>query len=226
MEEYLNKIICGDCLGVMKKLPDKCVDLVLTDPPYGIDYQSARRTADKRKPKIANDKEPFTIWLKEASRILKDNGGLLCFTRFDTEESFRQAIREAGLTDKMQIIWDKVVHGMGDLVGDFASQHENIIWATKNKFKFPNKRPTSIFKVQRVDPEKLVHPNEKPIPLLYMLIDATTNKDDIVLDCFAGSGATLVASQKTNRNFIGIEISPEYCKIAEERLKNLQGTLL
>lgn len=72
-------------------------------------------------------------------------------------------MREAGFKDKAQVIWDKVVHGMGDLRGDFAPCHENVIFATKGRFTFPGKRPKSVIRVQRVDASKLAHPNEKPV---------------------------------------------------------------
>ena len=117
----LNSVNQGDCLEVMKGIPDKSIDSIIVDPPYGIDFQSARRTDKTQwKPKIINDKTPFTAWTDEAFRILKDDSGLLCFTRWDTEQQFRDALTKSGFKCKQQIIWDKVVHGMGDLKGDFA----------------------------------------------------------------------------------------------------------
>src|SRR3990167_520159 len=162
IEEYVNKVIQGDCLEVMKDFEDKSVDLICCDPPYGIDFQSARRTEWKRKDKIANDEKPFTDFIPDAYRILKDTGALLCFTRYDVEHEFKQKIEEAGFKLKGQIIWDKVIHGMGDLVGDVAPRHENIIFATRGGFTFNGTRPTSVMKYQRVSQEKLEHPNEKP----------------------------------------------------------------
>lgn len=213
----------GDCLEVLKTLPDNSVDLVLTDPPYGIDFQSARRTDKaKWKPKIANDKTPFIWWLHETFRVVKEGGAVLCFTRYDTEEDFRWAMRIAGFTPKMQVIWDKEIHGMGDLKGDFAPLHENIIFATKGRFVFPGKRPKSVVRCQRVTAEKLVHPNEKPIKLLESLIESASKEGDTVLDLFLGSGATGVAAQNTRREFIGVELNEEYVKIAEARINNLK----
>ena len=133
-------------------------------------------------------------------------------------------MRKNGLNDKAQIIWDKVVHGMGDLKGDFAPRHENIIFASKGRYTFPSKRPTSIFVEKRVDPEKMSHPNEKPVPLLSQIMQATAKEDDIIFDPFLGSGTTAVAAKKLGRDFIGIELDPKYCDIARERLK--QGVLL
>lgn len=225
IKDIINKVHCADCLEFMKDIPDKSIDMILVDPPYGIDFQSAWRTDKTQwKPKILNDKKPFTKWTDDAYRIMKDNTGLLCFTRWDTEQQFRDALTKSGFKCKQQIIWDKVVHGMGDLKGDFASQHENIIFAVKGRFIFKGKRPKSIFRTQRVNPEKLVHPNEKPVELLEGLIKAISVEDDIIFDCFAGSGSLAMAAKNTNRNFILIEQDEKYCEIANQRLR--QDTLL
>jgi DNA modification methylase len=219
----VNQIIQGDCLEVMKQWPDKCVDVVITDPPYGIDFQSARRSEKSAwKPKIANDTEPFVAWIPDASRILKDGGRLICFCRWDVKEVFMSAIRDAGLVVKSQIIWDKVIHGMGDLQGEFAPQHEIALYATKGRYVFTGKRPKTIMQHQRVSPEALVHPNEKPISLMREIIKSITDSKDIVVDCFAGSGSTCMAAEQLRRKFIGIELSPDYCDIARKRVKEAQ----
>ena len=218
-----NTIVCGDCLDILKQLPDHCVDLVLTDPPYGIDYQSARRV-DKSKwmPKIANDTSPFIDWIEDASRVLRNGGRLLCFYRWDVQEAFLSEIKRVGLAIKSQIVWDKVVHGMGDLRGAFAPQHENIIYATKGRYVFQGKRPCSVIRQQKVSPGNLLHPNEKPVELLKTLIRPLTVEGDVVLDCFCGSGSTGVASVSLGRRYIGIDISSEYCEIARNRIKEEQ----
>lgn len=215
----MGKIILGDCLEVMKTFKDNQFDLVLTDPPYGIDFQSNRKVKWQQKDKIVNDKEPYTDWLADAFRVLKPSGSLLCFCRWDVQEMFIKAIREAGFKLKSQVIWDKGLHGMGDLKAEFAPQHETILFAIKDSFSFPSKRPTTIIKEMRVSPTALQHPNEKPDKLLAKLISYTTQEGDTVLDCFAGSGSTLYAAKRLGRNYIGIEIDPKYVKIAEERFK-------
>lgn len=218
----LNKIYQGDCLQVMGGVDSNSIDCVITDPPYGIDYQSARRTDKSQwKPKIKNDLVPFTAWTDEAFRVMKDCSGLLCFTRWDTEQVFRDALGKSGFVCKQQIIWDKIVHGMGDLRGDFASQHENIIFAVKGRFVFKGKRPKSIFRVQRVSPTDLLHPNEKPIELLESLINAVTSEGDLVLDPFSGSGTTAVAAINTKRDWLGIELEERYVEIANKRIGEL-----
>ena len=213
----------GDCLEVMKNIPDGSVDSVVTDPPYGINYQSARRTDRTQwKPKIVNDIEPFVAWCEDAFRVTSPSGSVLCFCRWDSQEMFRLAITNAGFAIKSQVIWDRVVHGMGDLNGAFAPQHDNLWFGTKGIFQFPRKRPQSVIRIKRIAAEKLLHPNEKPVALLEYLIRAITNPGDTILDLSMGSGTTGVACVKTGRNFIGIEIDPDHFAIAEKRIAEAQ----
>jgi site-specific DNA-methyltransferase (adenine-specific) len=210
----------GDCLRIMPNLPDECANIILTDPPYGIDFQSAWPTEkSKRKPKIKNDKHPFIWFLHDAFRLCKSDGGcVLCFTRDDVCEIFKTAIQCAGFTIKSVIVWDKQVHGMGNLKSQFAPQHELIIFATKGKYQFPDKRPHDVISIQRISPSNLLHPNEKPIELLEYLVKSTCKVGDTVIDMFMGSGSTGVACINTGRNFIGIELDEHYFNIAKDRI--------
>lgn len=214
----MSKIVQGNCLEVMKSFADGQFDAVITDPPYGIDYQSAWRTERLRKAKIANDKTPAVEWVAEAFRVTKDGGCLACFCRWDVEHYFRNAISSAGWQIKSQVIWDKDVHSMGDLRGEFAPQHENIIFAAKGRFTFPNVRPTTILRHRRVSPERLLHPNEKPVALMGNLARVLVPQGGSVIDPFFGSGALGVASEQLGINCTGIEIDKQYIKLAQERL--------
>ena len=217
------QLIQGDCLIEMAKMDEKSVDCVITDPPYGIDYQSAWRTdrADW-KPKINNDDKPFLEWIPGAYRIIKDTGFIVCFCRWDVEEEFRSAIKQAGFILKSQIIWDKVIHGMGDLESAFAPQHENLLFATKGNYSFPGIRPKSIIREQRVHPDKMIHPNEKPVNLYYKLYHSLLNKNASMVDCFCGSAASGEAAIKFECNYIGIDNSEYYFPLAEKRIKDAQ----
>lgn len=223
MDRWLNKIICGDCLEVMRDIPDKSVDLVLTDPPYGIDFQSCKRKKEERFTKIANDKEPFIQWIKDAYRVTKDGGAVVCFCRWDVEQSFLTELIQSGYDVKSQLIWHKKGFGMGDLEREFASIHENAWFGIKGDYKFPGKRPATVMTVQKVDNDKIVHPNEKPVNLMAYLIDVLTKPDAVILDPFLGSGTTAVAALNTGRFFIGIEKEPQYCEIARKRLEQAQA---
>lgn len=212
----------GDCLEVMRSMPDKSVDAVITDPPYGIDYQSARRIDTERKPKIENDKRPFIWWLHDAFRITKDDGVLLCFCDWRYQDLWKQVIEVAGWTIKSHVIWDRDWHGLGDLNGQFAPQHDVIWFATKGDFSFQNGRPKDVIRSRRLPAEALVHPNEKPKSLMEHLTNSVTGLFSTILDPFMGSGTTGVVCVQTGRNFIGIEIDPTYFAIAERRIAEAQ----
>ena len=211
----------GDCLELMKSIPDKSIDLVLTDPPYGIDYQSARRSdRTKWKPKIANDKKPFIWFIYDVARILKDGGAFICFCRFDSWTAFSSACETAGLTIKAEIVWDKMNHGTGDLKGAPGFRHEIAVFATKGRFIFHDKRPQSLIAVPRISPEKILHPNEKPVELMEWLVSHYCGKEGVVVDCFTGVSPVGIACVNTGRNFIGIELDKDYFDIAKERIEN------
>lgn len=215
----LNTIHQMDCLDGLRKMEAESVDLVLTDPPYGISYQSAWRTDKKdRFDMVANDGQPFVWWLYDAFRVLKNGGGLVCFCRWDVQEDFAKAIQWAGFSIKSQVIWDREAHGLGDLKAAFAPQHDVVWFAVKGKFEFKNGRPKSVVRAMRVSADKMVHPTEKPVELMKYFVEKLSSPGDMVLDPFMGSGATAVACQQTSRNYVGFEINDEYVKVAERRL--------
>lgn len=218
MSEY--RLELADAHEFIKTLPDGSVDCVLTDPPYGIAYQSAWRS-DKllRHRKIENDEVPCTSWLPGAARALKLGGCLICFHRWDVGEIFRAEIEAAGLTIKSQIVWDKITHGMGDLNGEFAPQHELAFFAVKGAYKFPGARPKTIIRSTRIQGDKMIHPTEKPDDLMAQILKAITRPGDLVIDPFSGSGSTGAACIKLGRNFIGCEIDSTYYETAKRRLE-------
>ncbi len=209
-----NTIIHGDSLNVLREIPDNCIDAVIADPPYGINYES--RTGVK----IQNDKNPFIWFLYDAFRVLKPNGGaLVCFTRWDVQQAFMNAAKIAGFDIKSELIWNKVYHGMGDHKAQFAPSHENIIFAVKGKFAFPGGRPRDLLTCEKLNSAHMVHPTEKPVELMKDIITSITREGDIILDPFAGSGSALVAAKQTGRRYIGIELDDGYYQTAQQRLE-------
>ena len=214
---YIDNI---DCLQGMKEIPDNSVDLVLADPPYGIDFQSNRiKEPKRRRPKIANDRAPFVWWLYDAARVLKDTGALVCFARWDVQELFRACIGAAGLTVQNVCVWSKGGGGLGNLKAAFIPDHEVFLFATKPGFNFPAKRPASVLSVAKVPSNKLTHPNEKPVALMCELIESLTRPSGTVLDPFIGSGTTAVACIRTGRNFLGFELDEDYHRLALARVE-------
>lgn len=214
------KLLKGDCLELLRQLPDSSVDLVLTDPPYGIDYQSSRRVdKEQRKPKILNDKKPFLAFIPELKRILKPTGCVMIFTRWDVQQAFIDEMERSGLHVRSVLIWDKLAHSMGDLKRAYGSRYESILFHSGDGFRFPGKRPQDVIACPRVAPNKLVHPNEKPVELLETLISQVTAGGDLVLDTCMGSGSAGVASVNIGRSFIGMELSDDYFDIASNRIQ-------
>lgn len=185
----------GDCLDVMREMPDASVDAVITDPPYGMAFVSARRTPDERFRPIANDDALFLDWIAEVFRVTREGGVILCFCPWMTAEAFRIEIERVGYTVRSQVVWDRGIHGLGDLNAQFAPQHDLIWFGTKGAYSFPNGRPTSVIRSQRVSPESLRHPSEKPENLMHRLVHTTTREGDTILDPFAGSGTTLMSAE-------------------------------
>ncbi len=208
----------GDCLDVLPLLEPGSVDAVITDPPYGISFQSCHRRKEDRFDEIANDGSPYVWFLPGALRAATDPAVMLCFCRWDTAEAFRQAMEWAGWSGMTQLVWDREVHGMGDLTGRPSPQHDTIWFAVNGKYKLPGKRPSSVYRHQRVSGGDLHHPNEKPLKLMRALIRDYTRPGDTVLEPFAGSGTTLVACALEGRRCIGVEIDPGHCDTIRRRI--------
>ena len=194
-------------------MPDESVDAIVTDPPYGINYISQTGA------KIKNDQAPFIWFLYDAFRVLRSGSSIICFTRWDVEQTFIDAMKLAGFRVKSEVIWDKVYYGMGDTKAAFSPSHENVVFAIKGKYSFPGKRPRDVITFSKLGSAQMIHPTEKPVGLLTNLISAVTKPGDLILDPFAGSGSTLVAAKKTGRRFIGVELDDEYYEKAWQRIE-------
>ena len=216
----------GDCLDVMQGIPDGSVDMVMTDPPYGMNFQSNRSKNGPRHKKIEGDSAADFRWLQDAFRLLKpDGGGLISFCDWNTSHRWREEIERAGFVIKSQVIWDRLHHGMGDLKGAFAPQHDIVWYATKGRRIFVNGRPKSVMRHKRPSPaDDHGHPTCKPVALMEELIRATDDgSGSVVLDPFLGSGTTGVAAANTGRRFIGIERDPDYFTVAQARIQKAQA---
>jgi DNA modification methylase len=213
----------GDCLDFIDELNDFSIDVCITDPPYGISYQSNRRKdKEQYKAKILNDEKPFIEWIKPLFHKMKEGGRLVCFYRWDVQDEFLTALKDAGFTVKSQIVWDKVIHGMGDLHGEFAPMHELMLYATKGRYLFENKRPKTVYRSKRINGSELIHPNEKPISLIAALIRDISNKNDLILDPFGGSFSTYRAAIQEGRKCISFELHDEYFEVGRKIVN--QGT--
>lgn len=228
IEEYIKQVQSrwnhGNWREFADAIEDSSVSLVLTDPPYGMDFQSDYRL-DRSKPrkheKIENDGDEqaareITECFSALLPKLKENAAVLCFCHWSNEPEIREAVEAAGLTIRNSLIWDKKATGMGDPQTTFAPRHERILFAVKGSPKLLTRLP-DILECVRESSER--HPTEKPVELLKQLIGCLTVEGDLVADPFGGVASTLVAARDTNRNYWGCEINEKYHEIGEGRLQ-------
>lgn len=205
-----------DCMELLKNIDDNSIDLILTDPPYGMNYQSNMRK--NKHIRILNDDnlDWLPSWIYEIKRVCKKDSHLYIFCSWHNIDIFKFEI-EKYFKVKNILIWEKNAFGMGDLEGDYAPKYEMCIFINNGK-KINGKRESNIIKASRTNNE--LHPTQKPVNLLEFLIEKSTNINDIVLDTFAGSFSTAKACFNTNRRFIGSEINKIHFENAVKELKN------
>ena len=223
----LDTIVAGDCLDVMADMPDGCVDLIATDPPYGISYSSCggprvskeRKGKIKEETKIIGDDFINLDWFSEIYRVLRWQAALYCFCSFNSYPKFRNVLKQKGFELKTPLVWDKGNCGMGDLRGDYGNQVEIIIYATKGRHILYGGRDRNIIRIQRPADAYRLHPTQKPVELLSFLLTKSSQQGELIFDPFIGSGTTAVAALKLGRHFYGCDISPEYVELANERIE-------
>lgn len=213
-------LVRGDCIEHLRRMKPESVDAVVTDPPYGVAWQSKAAGFGK----IANDERPYLWWLGEAFRVLKPDGAIACFCGYTVQETWRSAIVAAGFTVRSHVVWDKGGYGKGDLVRAFAPRHEIIWFATKGRFRFHRGRPASVLNVPRVPNVLRTHPTEKPVALMRSLVRALTRQGELVLDPFMGTGSTGVAAMLEGCAFKGIELDGKYVRVARRRVAEARRT--
>ena len=200
----------GDCREILPELP--AVDLVLTDPPYGVSYQSNMATGKGVIP-ITNDGTRLSLALYRQVIPLLRTTHILWFTRWD---AWPDVWLELGQWFPLRglLVWDKGSPGMGDLQ-HWGPSYELI--ASAGSGKIQGTRDQSILRFTRTSSQKREHPAEKPFLLLRYLIEKIGG--NFILDPFIGSGATLQAAKDLGRRSIGIEIEERYCEIAANRCR-------
>lgn len=204
----MDKFTKGDSRLLLQQWSLAPIRLLLTDPPYGMDYQSNRRWKSKAPDKVIGDgsqdamKLLFDV-LELAVPHLADEAHVLVFCDWEREPEVRAILDMVGLKLKGSLIWVKEEHSAGDVRGSFAPRHERIIHAVKGSPEVTPRIP-DVLEVARS--RETNHPTEKPVALLQRLIESTTHEGDLVADPFAGCASTLVAASRANRDFWGAEL--------------------
>ena len=240
--EFLNKIICGDCIKVMQKLPNECVDLIVTSPPYNLKNSTGNGMKDGRGGKWANaalvngyhnhndcmPHEDYVKWqracLTEMIRVLKEDGAIFYNHKWRVQGGVLQDRHDIvqGFPVRQIIIW-KRKGGINFNKGYYLPTYEVIYLIAKKYFKL-RKGANSFTDVWEFTQESNnPHPAPFPVPLIERIISSTDA--NIILDPFMGSGTTAIAALNLKRTFIGIDLSPEYCKMAMDRIAKREETL-
>ena len=208
----------GDCLEVLDRLIKEGVklDCIITDPPYGINYRSNFKKSKFNK--IQNDNTQQIEYIKKCSDLLNDGKAIYIYCRWDCFNEVMEEVKKY-FTVKNCLVWYKKGGGLGDLKGSYIYNHEFIIFATKGRHILNGKRSSDVLEFSKENTSRYLHPTQKPTKLIEHIINKSTNENDVILDCFMGSGSTGVACMNTNRKFIGIELDKNYFNIAKERIE-------
>jgi site-specific DNA-methyltransferase (adenine-specific) len=239
-KDFLNTIICADALETMKQMPGQSVDLVVTSPPYNLKNSTGNGMKNGSGGKWSNaalmkgyshhhDAMPhdqYVAWqracLSEMMRLLKDGGAIFYNHKWRVQNGLWQDRQDivAGLPVRQIIIWQRK-GGINFNRGYFLPTYEVIYLIAKPKFRLAPKANAYgdvwSFTQEMGNP----HPAPFPVALIERIIASTEAK--IILDPFIGSGTTAVVAHTLNRTYIGIDISPEYCKMANKRINDYGG---
>lgn len=207
----------GDCLELLRAMPDKSVDAVVTDPPYGINTKSDG--AGKLNPwaDLCNSAFWYREWIGECRRVLKDTGCLWSFLNWRSLVTFQKAACDLSWPIESLLVWDKAWIGPGGPHGLRPSYEMVALWRGPD-FSISNRGLSDVQQFKWCGHKPTGHPAEKPVSLLSWLVTNSTKDGAAILDLFCGSGTTGVACIQTGRNFIGFEIDAGYCEIARKRI--------
>ena len=216
-----HRLMCGDStsIDVVEKLMDgRKADMVFTDPPYGVDYQSNMRTKSEKFDVLKNDDTFLDI-----APIIEavSTGWIFVWTSWKVLPQWLNQMKSFSYPTN-QVIWFKGGGGIGDLKKTFSSDYETaLVW--NRGAELTGKRIGSVWRVGKDGAAAYVHPTQKPVELGVEAIDKTTRSDASVLDLFGGSGSTLIACEKTARDCRMMELDPKYCDVIIKRWQDFTG---
>lgn len=217
-----HRLMCGDSTSeddVAKLMDGKKADMVFTDPPYGVSYQSNMRTKSEKFDVIKNDEKFIVDWLPVVKT--KSTGWVFIWTTWKVLSVWLEITKDFAEISNM-IVWDKGGGGIGDLEKTFSTDYE-IALVFHRGAKITGKRLGSVWSINKDASSEYVHPTQKPVALAEMAIENCTDKKSIVLDVFGGSGSTLIACEKTDRVNHSMELDEHYCSVIIERWQQFTG---
>jgi len=207
------KLIHGDCTKLLGDIPDKSIDVVITDPPYGIAYQKKDRPM-----MIGDNANILGVVLPDLYRVLKDDGAIYIFTSFkmlsDWLHRFQMYFKMNNL-----IIWDKQRNSGLQMGKNYGFSYEMVFYGSKGLHKLKG-YCNDVLQYKRKNFKH--HPTRKPPELIANFIRLSSDRNELILDPFMGSGSTGEACKKLDRKFIGIELNPNYYELAKTRIEGTQ----
>lgn len=240
-----NKIICADAIATLRQWPDGIVDACITDPPYNISKKRGLSWAFSSHITMQSDWDRFRdddyaaftfAWLHEVCRVTKKNGNIFVFGSYHNIYLIGAIAQKLKLRIINSIIWAKPNAQPNITCRMFTESTEQIIWFCNNSQKHAKNWTFNYAVAKELNAGKQMrnfwqiptaplserkygkHPSQKPLLLMERIVSSATERSDLVLDAFCGTGSTLVACKKLGRNYVGIERDPKYCDITAARL--------
>jgi DNA modification methylase len=220
-----HRLLCGDSTDsdqVAKLMNGQKADMVFTDPPYGVNYQSNwRNNKSENKFDILDNDNKFLDFKPNLILYTKEISAWFIWTSHQVYPIWREMYEDYYINT---IIWDKGKMGMGDL-SSYGNNYEMALFCSQGKPKLKGERKKAIWEINVEAGSEYVHPTQKPISLSAYAIPDFINENDLVLDLFLGSGSTMVASHQLKRKCYGMELDPKYCQVIIDRMKKLDPSL-
>lgn len=216
-----HKLMCGDSTlidDVERLMGGQKADMVFTDPPYGYNYQSNMREKSQKFDVLENDDKILDFF---PNIQLVCNGFVFICTTWKVLDKWIPLFKKYHELSNM-IIWNKGGGGIGDLKHTFSTDYEIILCASNGK-EITGKRIGSVWTIKKDTASSYIHPTQKPVKLSEFAIRNTTNRGDIVLDLFGGSGSTLIACEQLQRSCYMMEYDPRYVDAIIDRWEHFTG---
>ena len=224
-----HRLMCGDSTkkeDVMHLMNRQVADMILTDPPYNVDYEGKTADALKIENDNMNETEFYNFLLTSFRNMYESikSGGSIYVFHADTEGlNFRNAFKSCGFKLAQCLVWVKNTFVMGRQ--DYQWRHEPILYGWKEgagHYFVDNRKQSTVLEFDK-PLRNAEHPTMKPVDLLVYLIKNSSKENHLILDLFAGSGSTLIAAEQVQRNCYAMELDPKYCDVIIKRWENLTG---
>ena len=229
-----HRLLCGDSTdsdAVAKLMNGQKADMVFTDPPYGMAYES--NAWDSKKSEVKQKRTDTQILNDENTNVgqdalnliplfLENNRHFYIWCRWDCFNDFKEVCQNIGKI-KSVVVWDKGGPGLGDLKGSYGDSE----WAIFGMIgrRELKERQNGVWQVNRMKGLQMQHPTQKPLEICERGINNSTNENELILDLFLGSGSTMVASHQLKRKCYGMELDPKYCQVIVDRMRKLDPTI-